>query len=317
MTQVACIGEALLHQGVLHNVLDPPKQKPARALDLDQNLTVMLNTTIVRTIQDIGVWVDTCDATYCQFHRWFNYMVTNDISLRQSKQVNGRLFLEIEAWQGRRWGRSTNTMSKGDVWSRCIFVHHSVQINVPNARHDSENRRKNGKSGSRFLLGPQKKSEKKSCGSYACARCVDYEWLKCGRVVRAWGRNMVTGGSEGVLQGLDNEWGSRVNGNLRHFRNRKKRPGTRAQCELCNRESVKQYLNHMRMYHLLITNRSVCAPFLTQVNTSSRLRSRYLCPVLHARKIFLSPYCTHNAIHTVPLVSNMNTTEKKKCYTLS
>ena len=87
MTQVACIGGALLHQGVLHNVLDPPKQKPARALDLVQNMTVMLNTTIVRTIQDIGIWGDTCDATYCQFHRWFNYMVTNDISLRQNKQV--------------------------------------------------------------------------------------------------------------------------------------------------------------------------------------------------------------------------------------
>jgi hypothetical protein len=39
--------------------------------------------------------------------------------------------------------------------------------------------------------------------------------------VRAWGRNMVTSGSEGVLQGLDNEWGSRVNGNLRHFETEK------------------------------------------------------------------------------------------------
>jgi hypothetical protein len=217
----------------------------------------------------------------------------------------------IEAWHGRRWGRSMSTMSKGDVWSLCTFVYHSVQINVFKVRHDSENRRKNGKSHSRFFLGPQKKSEKKSCGSYACARCAEYEWLECGGIVRAWGRNMVISGSEGVLQGLDNGRGSRVNGNLSHFRNRKQRRGTRVQCELCNRENVKQYLNHMRVYQLSITNRSVCAPFLTQVNTSSRLRSIYSCPVPHAREIFLSPYCIHNAIHTALLVSNMNTIEKK------
>ena len=95
MIQVACIGEAMLHQGVLHNALDPPKQKPVRALDFDQNMTVRLITTIVGTRQDISIWLDTCDAAYCQFHRWFNYMITNDISLHQNKQVNGRLFLEI------------------------------------------------------------------------------------------------------------------------------------------------------------------------------------------------------------------------------